>query len=128
MAFVLVADGLEQRATRADEDANALGTRNCSVEEITPQHQEEGLMKGDDHRGILAALALVDRYSVTQAELIEYREIILGVAIFKLDAHAGTRGVDGDNPADRAVEDKLFVVVAQLDDAVALTKGAVARL
>ena len=78
-------------------------------------------------RGILAALALVHRYRVGEREFVEFRELVFGVGFLEPDVDSRLGCIDPENPADRSVEDAFVIVVAQLDDAIALTKGPVTR-
>src|SRR6266699_1790826 len=78
-------------------------------------------------RRVLAALTLVHRYRVGKRELVEFRELVFGVGFLEPDADPRLGRIDPENPADRSVEDALVVVVAQLDNAIALAKGPVTR-
>src|SRR4029077_10646119 len=65
------------------------------------------------------------RYRVGERELVEFRELVFGVSLLEPNVDSRFGCIDPENPPDRSVEDALVVIVAQLDDAIALAKGPV---
>ena len=77
------------------------------------------MSSGDDHHGILAALALVDADGIGGGDVAEIAALEDVPLAIEVGGERALLGVDGDDRADVAVEEALVVVVAELDEFVA---------
>src|SRR5262249_29928521 len=84
-------------------------------------------MYRDDDCRILASLTFVHRDGIAEPQLVQLPLIVVGVTFLKPDADAPAPNIARCDPAYRAVENSLFVVIAKLDYTVTLANLALAR-
>ena len=107
-----------------DEDDSLAAPGEAGVEQIPLEHHEMLHCQRDDDSGELTALAFVNGYGVGEAEFVEIASFVGDPTVFIVtDMHAERVGFDFADETDVAVEHFLFVVVADLNNLVALAEG-----
>ena len=82
-ACALVTDCNRQRLPLADQHDQPLATRHTRVEQVARQHHVVLRHQRDHHGRILRALALVDRRSIGEHQLIELAEAVADLPSIK---------------------------------------------
>jgi len=115
----VVADGNGQRFSLPDQHEQPLATRDLGVDQVTLGQHVVLHGQWDHHCRKIGPVRLVDRYRISEANLVQFPEVILHQPVIEADRQLLIDCVDTLDDSDVPVEHILGVIVLCLDHLVA---------